>query len=123
MKAAEPAQQLGPSPSAHSALALELRNVSKHYPGASAPAIAALSLTVGAGEVCVLVGPSGTRTWCRWSRASCSPRRDRHSRRHSTRSTRCCPSNAMQQMNKAVSIDQDQPATVAATFLNANGVG
>jgi osmoprotectant transport system substrate-binding protein len=31
--------------------------------------------------------------------------------------------NAMQQMNKAVSIDQDQPATVAATFLNANGVG
>ncbi|HEY1775006.1 MAG TPA: ABC transporter ATP-binding protein [Solirubrobacteraceae bacterium] len=45
---------------AHSALALELRNVSKRYPGASTPAIADLSLSVGAGEVCVLVGPSGS---------------------------------------------------------------
>ena len=31
--------------------------------------------------------------------------------------------NAMQQMNKAVSIDQDQPAAVAAAFLKANGIG
>jgi osmoprotectant transport system substrate-binding protein len=30
---------------------------------------------------------------------------------------------AMQQMNKAVSIDQDQPAAVAAAFLKANGIG
>ena len=34
--------------------------MSKHYPGAREPAIADLSLTVGAGEVCVLVGPSGS---------------------------------------------------------------
>ncbi len=41
------------------AATLELRNVSKRYPGANAPAIADLSLEVGAGEICVLVGPSG----------------------------------------------------------------
>ncbi len=39
---------------------LELRNVSKRYPGQREPAIADLSLTVPAGEVCVLVGPSGS---------------------------------------------------------------
>jgi len=38
---------------------LEFRNVSKHYDGAAQPAITDLSLTVRAGEVCVLVGPSG----------------------------------------------------------------
>ena len=60
MESAASAHQLGPSPSPHSALTLELRNVSKRYPGARSPAIADLSLTVGAGEVCVLVGPSGS---------------------------------------------------------------
>jgi osmoprotectant transport system ATP-binding protein len=39
---------------------LELRHVSKQYPGQSAPAIPDLSLTVPAGEICVLVGPSGS---------------------------------------------------------------
>jgi osmoprotectant transport system ATP-binding protein len=39
---------------------LELREVSKRYPGQSRPAIASLSFTVPAGEVCVLVGPSGS---------------------------------------------------------------
>jgi osmoprotectant transport system ATP-binding protein len=39
---------------------LELRNVSKLYPGQREPAIASLSLVVPAGEVCVLVGPSGS---------------------------------------------------------------
>jgi osmoprotectant transport system ATP-binding protein len=39
---------------------LELREVSKRYPGQQAPAIAKLSFTVPAGEVCVLVGPSGS---------------------------------------------------------------
>jgi len=39
---------------------LELRQVSKRYPGQREPAIAELSLEVGAGEVCVLVGPSGS---------------------------------------------------------------
>jgi osmoprotectant transport system ATP-binding protein len=39
---------------------LELRNVSKRYPGQREPAIADLSFTVPAGEVCVLVGPSGS---------------------------------------------------------------
>jgi osmoprotectant transport system ATP-binding protein len=41
------------------AASLELRNVRKQYPGASRPAIEELTLTVPAGEVCVLVGPSG----------------------------------------------------------------
>ncbi|HEU4703444.1 MAG TPA: ABC transporter ATP-binding protein [Conexibacter sp.] len=41
------------------AASLELRNVRKVYPGAVRPAIDDLSLTVPAGEVCVLVGPSG----------------------------------------------------------------
>jgi len=41
------------------AATLELRHVRKQYPGAARPAIDDLSLTVPAGEVCVLVGPSG----------------------------------------------------------------
>jgi osmoprotectant transport system ATP-binding protein len=39
---------------------LDLRDVSKQYPGQKDPAIVDLSLHVGAGEVCVLVGPSGS---------------------------------------------------------------
>jgi osmoprotectant transport system ATP-binding protein len=42
------------------AATLELRDVSKRYGGQREPAIVDLSLTVGAGEVCVLVGPSGS---------------------------------------------------------------
>jgi osmoprotectant transport system ATP-binding protein len=42
------------------ALELELRDVQKRYPGRRQPAIQDLSLTVPAGEVCVLVGPSGS---------------------------------------------------------------
>jgi osmoprotectant transport system ATP-binding protein len=38
---------------------LELRNVSKRYPGQDTSAVEELSLTVPAGEICVLVGPSG----------------------------------------------------------------
>jgi osmoprotectant transport system ATP-binding protein len=38
---------------------LEFRDVTKKYPNTQRPAIDALSLTVAAGEVCVLVGPSG----------------------------------------------------------------
>jgi osmoprotectant transport system ATP-binding protein len=41
------------------AAALELRDVRKQYVGATRPAIEQLTLTVPAGEVCVLVGPSG----------------------------------------------------------------
>jgi len=41
------------------AATLELRNVRKVYPGAARPAIDDLSLTVPAGDICVLVGPSG----------------------------------------------------------------
>src|SRR5215218_10147575 len=52
------AQTEGPTAYPHAA-SLELRNVRKHYPGASRPAIEDLTLTVPAGEVCVLVGPSG----------------------------------------------------------------
>jgi osmoprotectant transport system ATP-binding protein len=39
---------------------LELREVSKRYAGQREAAIESLSLTVPAGEVCVLVGPSGS---------------------------------------------------------------
>jgi osmoprotectant transport system ATP-binding protein len=52
-----PPSQLG---CATGALELELQNVQKRYPGRTEPAIADLSLTVPAGEVCVLVGPSGS---------------------------------------------------------------
>ncbi len=52
------AQSEGPSSYAQAA-ELELLEVSKSYPGQSEPAIEKLSLTVPAGEVCVLVGPSG----------------------------------------------------------------
>src|ERR1700759_2223022 len=39
---------------------LELRDVCKRYDGQREAAIVDLSLTVPAGEVCVLVGPSGS---------------------------------------------------------------
>ena len=52
------AQTEGPSGTAEAAT-LEFRNATKRYPGADAPAVDGLSLTVEAGEICVLVGPSG----------------------------------------------------------------
>jgi osmoprotectant transport system ATP-binding protein len=59
LNTADTAHREGPSAFAQAA-ELELRNVSKRYAGAREPAIAELSLTVPAGEVCVLVGPSGS---------------------------------------------------------------
>jgi osmoprotectant transport system ATP-binding protein len=56
---ANTAQREGPSPFPQAAT-LELRGVSKRYPGQAEPAIDDLSFSVGAGEVCVLVGPSGS---------------------------------------------------------------
>lgn len=44
---------------ARAAATLELKALTKHYPGAEAPAVDALTLTVPAGEICVFVGPSG----------------------------------------------------------------
>ena len=41
------------------AATLEFRSVTKRYPGQAEPAVEELSLTVPAGEICVLVGPSG----------------------------------------------------------------
>src|SRR4051794_3673084 len=38
---------------------LEFREATKRYQGAESPAVDSLSLTVPAGEICVLVGPSG----------------------------------------------------------------
>jgi osmoprotectant transport system ATP-binding protein len=52
-------QSASPTTKRGSAAPLEFQNVGKHYPGAKAAAIQDLSLTVPAGEVCVLVGPSG----------------------------------------------------------------
>jgi osmoprotectant transport system ATP-binding protein len=59
LKAADTAHNEGPSAFARAA-ELELRDVSKRYAGQRDPAIVDLSLTVPAGEVCVLVGPSGS---------------------------------------------------------------
>jgi osmoprotectant transport system ATP-binding protein len=52
------AQSEGPSAFPQAAT-LEFRDATKRYPGADAPAVDRLSLTVEAGEICVLVGPSG----------------------------------------------------------------
>jgi osmoprotectant transport system ATP-binding protein len=66
LNTADTAQHEGSSAFANSgeleskAAELELRNVSKRYDGQREPAIGDLSLTVPAGEVCVLVGPSGS---------------------------------------------------------------
>jgi osmoprotectant transport system ATP-binding protein len=46
------------SPRAQAAT-LEFRDATKRYPGQEEPAVDRLSLTVPAGEICVLVGPSG----------------------------------------------------------------
>jgi len=59
LKTADTAHSEAPSAFAQAA-ELELRNVSKRYAGQGEPAISDLSLTVPAGEVCVLVGPSGS---------------------------------------------------------------
>ena len=42
------------------AAAIEFRAVTKRYPGREAPAVHELSLSVPAGEICVLIGPSGS---------------------------------------------------------------
>jgi osmoprotectant transport system ATP-binding protein len=52
------AQSTGPS-AYREAVELEFAEATKRYPGADAPAVDGLSLTVPAGEICVLVGPSG----------------------------------------------------------------
>jgi osmoprotectant transport system ATP-binding protein len=59
LNTADTAHSEGPSAFAQAA-ELELRGVSKRYPGQREPAIGELSFTVPAGEVCVLVGPSGS---------------------------------------------------------------
>src|SRR6188472_588345 len=46
-------------PEPETAIAIELRNVTKVFPGSERAAVEDLSLTVPAGELVVLVGPSG----------------------------------------------------------------
>ncbi len=46
-------------PGATSGAVVALEHVGKRYPGADAPAVDDLTLTISAGEICVLVGPSG----------------------------------------------------------------
>jgi osmoprotectant transport system ATP-binding protein len=48
-----------PSSSGTAASSVEFRNATKRYRGQADAALEDLSLTVGAGEICVLVGPSG----------------------------------------------------------------
>jgi osmoprotectant transport system ATP-binding protein len=38
---------------------IELRDLCKHFPGAARPAVDRLTLSIGDGDVCVLIGPSG----------------------------------------------------------------
>ena len=38
---------------------IELRDLHKHFPGTAWPAVNRLTLSIAAGEVCVLIGPSG----------------------------------------------------------------
>ena len=56
---ARPESRGGGGEDHHEAADLELRNVTKRYPGQNDAAIENLSLKVEAGEICVLVGPSG----------------------------------------------------------------
>jgi len=56
---ANSAQSEGPSPFPRAAT-LKLRSVSKRYHGQREPAIEELTLSVEAGEACVLVAPSGS---------------------------------------------------------------
>ena len=58
MNISDSAHTSGPSPRP-SAATLEFREATKRYPGQTEPAVKRLSLTVPAGEICVLVGPSG----------------------------------------------------------------
>jgi osmoprotectant transport system ATP-binding protein len=58
LNSSDSAQPPGPS-SRPPAATLEFRKATKRYPGRPEPAVEELSLTVPAGEICVLVGPSG----------------------------------------------------------------
>ena len=58
MTQTDSAQPEGPS-GYREAVELEFDGATKVYPGADSPAVDALSLTVPAGQICVLVGPSG----------------------------------------------------------------
>ena len=58
MSISDSAHTSGPS-ARPKAATLEFREATKRYPGQSEPAVNELSLTVPAGEICVLVGPSG----------------------------------------------------------------
>jgi osmoprotectant transport system ATP-binding protein len=57
--AGEPTRAPVEGPARGGAGVLELREVTKRYSRSGPPAVDALSLTVPAGEVCVLIGPSG----------------------------------------------------------------
>jgi osmoprotectant transport system ATP-binding protein len=58
VKTSDSAHPTGPSARPQAAT-LEFREATKRYPGRTEPAVNELSLTVPAGEICVLVGPSG----------------------------------------------------------------
>ena len=58
MNISDSAHASGPS-ARPKAATLEFREATKRYPGQDEPAVNELSLTVPAGEICVLVGPSG----------------------------------------------------------------
>ncbi|HET8602781.1 MAG TPA: ABC transporter ATP-binding protein [Marmoricola sp.] len=57
--ATDPQDRTGDGARAISGAEIELREVTKRYPGQKAPAVESLSLTVPAGEIVMFVGPSG----------------------------------------------------------------
>jgi osmoprotectant transport system ATP-binding protein len=62
MNSPDTAHDEGPSPrsgATGSAAEIVFDSVTKRYPGQEQPAVDDLSLTIGAGEICMLVGPSG----------------------------------------------------------------
>jgi len=77
------------------AATLEFRGATKRYPGHEEPAVNELSLTVPAGEICVLVGPSD-----------------------------CGKTTAMRMVNRMIDItggDKQEPEKVAADYLREAG--
>ena len=86
------AQSEGPS-GYREAVELEFVAATKRYPGSDSPAVDALTLTVPAGEICVLVGPSGCgkTTAMRMVNRLIGHHRRRHPRRRAQRVATATP--------------------------------
>lgn len=94
--------------------------------GDGAPAVDQLSLTVAAGEICVLVGPSGGGKTTALKLVNRSNKVAAAGGAAFATIVNAVSAKlsvaAMRAMNKAVAIDKRSPAAVAGTFLKANGL-